>query len=181
MRCRGFKSSELVKFRGVVEKVLVKLIRIENKTTAVLRADHDTATVVIAQTIELLRVGYGQELQHHRINECKNRRGGSDTQGEREHYSSREARGFAERTNAKAHISPTRLDERFPGARADDFLRKFKVAALQTHRANGFLAAPAFPHLFRRRHFQVGAQFLVQLPVDLFLSEQRSEAACNVP
>jgi hypothetical protein len=32
----------------------------------------------------------------------------------------------------------------------------------------------------KTRLFQVGAQFLIQLPVDLFLSEQRSEAACNV-
>src|SRR5258708_18757814 len=176
MRCRGFKSSELVKFRGVVEKVLVKLIRIEKKSTAVLRADHDTATVVIAQTIELLRVGYGQELQHHRINECKNRRGGSDTQGEREHNSSREPKGFEERTNAKAHISPTRLDERFPTGGANDFLADFEVAALQTHRAKGILAAHPLLHLFFGGHLQICAALLIQLLIDLFLSSQSSEA-----
>ncbi len=114
----------------MVSKLLVKRIRIENKTTAVLRADHYAAIVVVAQSIELRRVRYGQRPQHHRINECKNRRGGSDTQGEREHNSSREARGFEQRTNAKAHVAPGGLQHRLPTARADDFLGNFETAAL---------------------------------------------------
>ena len=35
-------------------------------------------------------------------------------------------------------------------------------------------------HLFFGRHLLVGAKLLIQVPVDLFLSEQRSKAACYI-
>src|SRR6266566_2331133 len=79
-------------------------MRIQNKTAAVLGSNHNATIVIVAETIELLRVRYGQGLQHHRINECENRRGGSDAQGKREHNSSREARRFAQYAQTKAQI-----------------------------------------------------------------------------
>src|SRR5213082_2956486 len=79
-------------------------MRIQNKTTAVLGSNHNATIVVIPETIELLRVRYWQRLQHHRINECENRRGGPDAQGKREHNSSREARRFPQHAQTKAQI-----------------------------------------------------------------------------
>src|SRR6266480_6022528 len=79
-------------------------MRIQNKTAAVLGSNHNATIVIVAETIELLRVGYGQGLQHHRINECENRRGGSDAQGKREHNSSREAGRFAQYAQSEAQI-----------------------------------------------------------------------------
>src|SRR5437016_2316697 len=79
-------------------------MRIQNKTTAVLGSNHNATIVVVPETIELLRVRYWQRLQHHRINECENRRGGPDAQGKREHNSSREARRFPQYAQTKAQV-----------------------------------------------------------------------------
>src|SRR5437762_13335325 len=83
-------------------------MRIQNKTTAVLGSNHNATIVVVPETIELLRVRYWQRLQHHRINECENRRGGPDAQGKREHNSSREARRFPQYAQTKAQRSEER-------------------------------------------------------------------------
>src|SRR5207253_3383411 len=69
----------------------------------------------------------------------------------------------------------------FPAGGADHFLRNVQASLFQPDGAKGILATHALFHLFSRFHLQVGAQLLIQLPVDLLLSEQRSEAACNVP
>ena len=57
--------------------------------------------------------------------------------------------------------------------RADDFHRNFRTPPLQAHGSKRILAAhPLFP-LFFGCHLQEAAQFLIQLPLDPFLSEHR--------
>ena len=70
----------------MVAQGLVKRIRVENKTATVLSADHDTAIVSVAETMELLGVRYGQRLQHHRINQREDRGVCAYTQGQGNHY-----------------------------------------------------------------------------------------------
>src|SRR5207244_13563432 len=65
-------------------------------------------------------------------------------------------------------------------ARTHDFLRKFEPASLQAHSAKGILAAHPVLHLLFGGHLLVSPEFLIQLLIDLFLSEQRSETACNI-
>jgi len=90
----------------------------------------------------------------------------------RENGDESKTRIFAKNASSKAQILPARLHKGFPAARANDFLCKFKAAALQTHCAKGFLAAHPLLDLFFSCHLLVGAKLLIQLPVDLLLSEQ---------
>jgi hypothetical protein len=59
-----------------------------------------------------------------------------------------------------------------PAARTDHFLRGVDTATLQAHFSKGILAAHPLLNLFFGRHILVGAKLLIQVPVDLFLSEQ---------
>jgi hypothetical protein len=43
------------------------------------------------------------------------------------------------------------------------------------------LSAHALLHLLFGSHLQISAELLIQLLIDLFLSEQGSEAACDIP
>jgi hypothetical protein len=69
---------------------------------------------------------------------------------------------------------------RFPAARANDFLADFEASTLQADCAKGFIAAHPVLHLFFGGHLLIGAKLLIQLPVDLFLLEQRSKPAGKI-
>src|SRR5438105_4192410 len=88
------------------------------------------------------------------------------------HYDSREAGGLAQRASAKAHVAPQCIHYGFPTARANDFLADFEASTLQADCAKGFLAAHPVLHLLFGGHLLIGAKLIIQLPVDLFLSEQ---------
>jgi hypothetical protein len=57
-------------------------------------------------------------------------------------------------------------------ARANDFLCKFMVSLLQTHRSKCILAAHALLNFFLDCHLQEATQLFVQFAVDPFLAEQ---------
>src|SRR6266404_6456157 len=113
-----------------------------------------------------------QRPQEHGVHYREDRAVDAKTESECEKSDDGKAWTFAEYTHSVAQVSPARLHERFPVARANGFLCKFKAAALQPNGAKGILATHALFHLFIRFHLQVGAQLLIQLQVDLILSEQ---------
>src|SRR5712671_5198936 len=79
-------------------------MRIKNKTTALLRPDHHTTTVIVAETIKLPRICYRQRPQQHRINECKNRRIGTNAEGERQHRNDSESWILPQHPRSKAQV-----------------------------------------------------------------------------
>ena len=59
-----------------------------------------------------------------------------------------------------------------PAARADDFLACFEASSLQPDCAKGLFAAQPSLHLLFGGHLLISAKLLIQLPVDVFFSEQ---------
>src|SRR5207253_3058806 len=107
-----------------------------------------------------------------RSSDLEDRRVCAYTQCQSKHYDSREAGGLAQRASAKAHVAPQCIHYGFPTARANDFLADFEASTLQADCAKGFLAAHPVLHLLFGGHLLIGAKLIIQLPVDLFLSEQ---------
>jgi len=83
-----------------------------------------------------------------------------------------EARRFAQHAKAEAEVQPARLHKGFPAARANDFLADFEAPSLQAHCSKGFFTAHPVLYLLFGSHLLVGAKLLIQLPLDLFLSEE---------
>src|SRR5467141_5370727 len=90
------------------------------------------------------------------VDQAENRGAGANAEGEGEDSHSCEPGRPAKHTNAKAQVLPPRLHQGFPAGSLDDFLRRV-------------LAAHPLLHFFINGHIQVGAQLLIQLPVNLFL------------
>src|SRR5205823_13991365 len=148
-------------------------MRIQNKTAAVLGSNHNATIVIVAETIELLRVRYGQGLQHHRINECENRRGGSDAQAKREHNSSREARRFAQYAQTKAQIMNEILNPIYAACVAAFLFGLLDTAQVESRTAVRLFGSHAFCNVFGGSSFEVVAQLVVQCLVRLRPAKQR--------
>ncbi|PYU06445.1 MAG: hypothetical protein DMG33_07865 [Acidobacteria bacterium] len=66
-----------------------------------------------------------------------------------------------------------------PGYCAYFFLDRFEAAHLHSRGSNRFVMGHARPHFHIRRRIQIAAQFLVQLAVVPFLSEQSAQPTGN--
>ena len=97
---------------------------------------------------------------------------GPYSQCQRQHSNSGKGGRLAEHAYGEAQILPERLNKALPAGRADDFLRNFEAPPLQAYSAKRILAAHPLLDLFFGGHLLVGAKLLIQLPVDLLLSEQ---------
>src|SRR5213079_1065490 len=154
-------------------------MRIQNKTTAVLGSNHNATIVVVPETIELLRVRYWQRLQHHRINECENRRGGPDAQGKREHNSSREARRFPQYAQTKAQVLNEILNPVHSARVAAFLFRLLDTAQVDSRATMRLLLGHPLRHIFLGFSFEVIAQLVVQLLVRLRPAKQRPQPQGN--
>src|SRR5438874_11334281 len=154
-------------------------MRIQNKTAAVLGSNHNATIVIVAETIELLRVRYGQGLQHHRINECENRRGGSDAQGKREHNSSREARRFAQYAQTKAQILNEILNPIYAACVAAFLFGLLDPAQVESRAAVRLPLRHPLRDVFLGFSFEVLAQLVVQFLVRLRPAKQRPQPQWN--
>ncbi len=133
-----------------------------------------------AQEYELLRVGQRKVTKQNGVHDAEDRGVSTDAKSEGEHRDEREAGAFAQHAGGEAHILPTRVHKGFPAARTDHFLRSVDAATLQAHFAKGILAVHPLLHLFRGCHLEIGAQFLIQFPIHLLFSKQRSKPACKI-
>src|SRR6476646_10203125 len=116
----------------------------------------------------------GKQLQQYLIQEAEDRGVGADAKRERQYCYGGEKGAFAKTSQSVAQVLPACLDERFPAARANDFLADFEASSLQADCTKGFLASHPVLHLLFGGHLLIGAKLFIQLPVNLFLSEQRS-------
>jgi hypothetical protein len=62
--------------------------------------------------------------------------------------------------------------QQIPSRQSERFLADFEASTLQADCAKGFFAAQAVLHLFFGSHLLIGPKLFIQLPLDLFLSEQ---------
>src|SRR6266704_3538161 len=154
-------------------------MRIQNKTAAVLGSNHNATIVIVAETIEVLRVRYGQGLQHHRINECENRRGGSDAQGKREHNSSREARRFAQYAQTKAQILNEILNPIYASRVATFLFGLLDTAQIDSRAAVRLLLRHPLRNVFFGFSFEVVPQLVIQFLVGLRPAKQRPQPQWN--
>src|SRR6266566_6479347 len=151
-------------------------MRIQNKTTAVLGTYHHTAIVIVAEPIELPRVRYGQRLQHHRINECENRRGGADAEGESEDGNGGEAGVLAERACAKANVLPEGFERGESPQLAAPLSGKRGVAQLAARGVTRFIGVDAFGAILFFPLGEMKGQLVFQVAVELAAMEERFEA-----
>src|SRR5204863_10160551 len=140
---------------------------------------HNATIVIVAETIELLRVRYGQGLQHHRINECENRRGGSDAQGKREHNSSREARRFAQYAQTKAQILNEILNPIYASRVAAFLFGLLDTAQVEPRAAARLFLRHPLRDVFLGFSFEVVAQLVVHFLVRLRPTKQRPQSQRN--
>src|SRR6266481_722766 len=172
IRCPGLKSSELAKFRCVVAKILVQRIRIKNKTTALLRPDHHTTTVIVAETIKLPGICYRQRPQHHRINECKNRRIGTNAKRKRQHRNDGESWILPQHPRSKAQV-PQEVFQPSPCPRFAAALPQIhRVPELPVRRVARLARVNSVGDKFLLLQLAVQPHLLFQLPRKLLAAHQ---------
>lgn len=121
----------------------------------------------IGQQNELLRMRYGQDSEHHRINQAEDRGIGSHAESKREHRNSGESRTLAQSARSIADVSKNRFQ---PGACT--FLPDLLLHLLRTIKATAGLAARFFRgHAARsvlsRSDVEPGLNFFVEIPITL--------------
>src|SRR5216683_6317924 len=130
-----------------------------------------------AQDEELLRMRHGQFAQQDLVRQREDGRVSADAEREREDGHGGKARRLSEHAGGEEQIPPQRVHYGLPATRADDFFRAIETPNLQPHCPKRILAAHALFHLFFGCHLLVGAKLLIQLPVDLLLSEKEAKPA----
>src|SRR5262249_43114166 len=104
---------------------------------------------------------------------------GGDAERQCKNDDGRESESLAEATQAVTQILPENFNERFPTYGPKQFFRGIHVTMIQSDGPTSFPGTHAAPDLFFGGHFKVAAKLLIQLTIDLFLSEKGTKAVCK--
>ena len=142
-------------------------------------AMQSAARVVGPDERESARIAIRKRPKHHGVDDAEHRGVGADAERQRDDRDGREARRSAQATRGIAHILPDGFHGALPATPAHLRLRRPDASDLDTRRSLGSLARHSGAHFFVDGQLQVVPQLVVELLLDRFPVEERSDSAAQ--